>query len=102
MASFPLFLQGLWVSRITKEVGSEILIYSGVFSYVVGGVAVLMYFWPVSVVVGSLFLTVVVYILLGLGQAKIEARLFRQTVNEYLTIGTIVFLIMLLSTNWHG
>ncbi|OGM31200.1 hypothetical protein A2803_01860 [Candidatus Woesebacteria bacterium RIFCSPHIGHO2_01_FULL_44_21] len=102
VASFPLFLQGLWVSRITKEVGSEILIYSGVFSYVVGGVAVLMYFWPVSVVVGSLFLTVVVYILLGLGQAKIEARLFRQTVNEYLTIGTIVFLIMLLSTNWHG
>ena len=102
VASFPLFLQGLWVSRITKEVGSEILIYSGVFSYVVGGVAVLMYFWPVSVVVGYLFLTVVVYILLGLGQAKIEARLFRQTVNEYLTIGTIVFLIMLLSTNWHG
>lgn len=102
VVSFPLFLQGLWVSRITRDVGREVLVYSAVFSYIVGGMALLIYFWPVSVVVGSLFLTVGVYVLLGLGQAKIEGRLFRQTITEYLAVGGLVFLVMLFSTNWHG
>lgn len=102
IVSFPLFLQGLWVSKITRDIGKEVLVYSMVFSYIVAGMALLIYFWPVSVVVGSLFLTVGVYVLLGLGQAKIEARLFKQTITEYLAVGGLVFLIMLFSTNWHG
>jgi hypothetical protein len=72
------------------------------FSYVLGTGGMMLYFWPVSVVVGSLFLTVAVYVLLGLGQAKIEGRLFKQTVYEYLTVGIVVFLLMLLSTSWKG
>ncbi len=102
LVSFPLFLQGLWVSRITKEVGREVFTYSVVFSYVVGSMASLLYFWPVTVVVGSLFLTVTVYILLGLGQAKLEGRLFKRSATEYMLVGAIVFVIMFFSTNWHG
>lgn len=102
VTSFLLFLQGLWVSRITKEIEKGLLIYSGVFSFVLCSTAAVLYFWPVTVVVGSLFLTVVVYMLLGLGQAKLEGRLFRRTASEYLTVGVVVFIIMLFSTNWHG
>jgi hypothetical protein len=100
--SFPMFLQGLWISKITKEIGKELTIYSVVFSWLLATGGALIYFWPVTVVVGSLFLTVAVYVLLGLGQAKLESRLFRQTVNEYLLVGAAVFLIMFFSTNWHG
>ena len=40
-----------------------------------GEIALSLYFWPVTVVVGSLFLTIAVYMLLGLANEKIEGRL---------------------------
>ena len=71
-------------------------------SLVVAEVAVTIFFWPVSVVVGSLFLTVFVYMLLGLGQADLEGRLFSQTIREYLVVGVLVFFGMILATHWGG
>jgi len=100
LVSFPLFLQGLWASRITKEVSREMVFHSAIFCYIIGTIGLMLYFWPVTVVVGSLFLTVAVYVLLGLGQAEFEGRLFKQTVYEYLVVGILVFVVMLLSTSW--
>mgnify|MGYP007068819467 CR=1 FL=1 len=60
----------------------------------------LLYFWPISVVEGAIFLTVVMYVLLGLGQSEHEGRLFKQTVREYLVVGIIVFLAMIVITSW--
>ncbi len=65
-----------------------------------GEVALGLAFLPVTVVVGSLFMTVAMYMLLGLGQAKLESRLFSQTVREYLVVGTLVFIGMFLATHW--
>lgn len=101
VSSFPLFIQGLWVSKLTREIEKELLVYSAIFSLLIAQGGLMLYFWPVTVVVGSLFLTVGVYVLLGLGQAKLEGRLFKQTVNEYLTIGVAVFIVMFLFTSWH-
>ena len=70
------------------------------FSLALAEIAVSLFFWPVTVVVGSLFLTVALYMLLGLGQASIEERLFGQTVREYLVVGLVVFLGMFLATRW--
>jgi len=100
--SLFIFLQGLWVSAIErKELKMEkIFLYSFVFALFISQISALLYFWPVTVVVGSIFLTVGVYILLGLGQAQLEDRLFKQTVQEYLLIGIFVFVIMFLATNW--
>jgi hypothetical protein len=78
----------------------EILISSAISSLVVGEAALALYFWPVTVVVGSLFLTISVYMLLGLGQAKIEGRLFPQTVREYFIVGLLVFVGMFIATRW--
>lgn len=100
--SFPLFLQGLWVSVLDRHLSVEMILYSLVLSTGVVQVQVMLYFWPVSVVVGSIFLTVAIYILLGLGQAQMEGRLFKKTLKEYLTIGLIVFIAMLAATKWGG
>lgn len=100
--SFPLFVQGFWVVPLEKEFSSELFTISAISSVVVGEIAVSLHFWPVSVVVGSLFLTVAVYMLLGLGQARLEARLFVQTVREYLLVGVLVFLGMFFATRWGG
>jgi hypothetical protein len=99
---FPLFLQGLWMSKLESVVTGELLLMSLVFSYCVGVISMVMYFWPVSVVVGSLFLTVSVYELLGLGQVELEGKLFGRTVREYLMVGVLVFFSMLMATSWRG
>ena len=100
--SFPIFFQGFWTSSLNRDYERNVFNISFYSSMIVGEIAAMLYFWPVTVVVGSLCLTVVVYILLGLGQAKIETRLFYQTVREYLLVGILVFIAMFLSTHWAG
>lgn len=102
VTSFTLFIQGLWTGRLTRSFKGDFAIQSVIFSYFLTIVSVLLHFWPVTVIVGSIFLTVGTYILLGLGQAEQEGRLFRQTVREYLGFGIAVFIIMFLVTSWRG
>jgi len=99
---FPLFLQGLWSSILTSHITKQTLLYSVVFSLIIGFLSVSFYFWPVSIVVGSLFYTVCSYMLLGLGQAQIELRLFKQTIREYLYVGLLVLISILFATNFRG
>lgn len=98
--SFPLYLQGYWAIPLEKEFSKNIFIISLVSSLVTTEVAVALYFWPVTVVVGSLFLTVTFYMLLGLGQAKLDQRLFSSTIREYLVVGLLVFVAMFFATHW--
>lgn len=102
VVSFFLFLQGLWVSSLEKKElkMDRVFIYSLIFAFAITQISILLYFWPVTVVVGSIFLTIGIYILLGLGQAQLEGRFFKQTVQEHLLVGLIVFIIMFLATNW--
>ena len=100
--SFPLFLQGFWTIPLDKKITKDLLNISLVSSLVVGEIAVSLFFWPATLVVGSIFLTVAVYVLLGLGQARLEQRLFSQTVKEYLLVGILVFVGMFFATHWGG
>jgi hypothetical protein len=100
LISLPLYLQGFWSFDLENSLSKKILTMSLVSSLVMAEVAAIIFFWPVGVVVGSLFLTVTAYILLGLGQAEIEGRLFVQTVREYLMVGFSVLIGMFLTTHW--
>lgn len=100
LISLPIYVQGFWSIILSKEFSRELLNNSLIASLVTAEMALSLYFWPVTVVVGSLFLTVTLYILLGLGQARFEARLFKQTTREYLIVGALVFIGMLLATRW--
>ncbi len=100
LLSFPLFLQGFWAVPLEREFSKEIFALSVISSLIIGEIAAALFFWPVTVVVGSLFLTVAVYMLLGLGQARLEDRLFSQTIREYLVVGILVFIGMFFATHW--
>jgi hypothetical protein len=100
VVSFPLFLQGYWSVVLDKKFSKDVFVISLIATIVMVETATVLFFWPVSVVVGSLFLTVTFYILLGLGQSKIEGRLFSTTVREHLTVGALVFIAMFLATHW--
>ena len=98
--SFPIFLQGLWQIPLSVRLSHDLLFLSLISSLIITELTVSLYFWPVSVVVGSLFLTVAVYILLGLGQSKLEERLFQKTVREYLVRAAAVLVGLFLGTRW--
>lgn len=100
--SFLLLAQGFWVIPLEKLFSKDLFLLALASSLVLAELSIAIFFWPTSVVVGSLFLTIALYLLLGLGQAKLEGRLFSQTVREYLTLGVLVFLGMFLATRWGG
>lgn len=101
-SSFPLYLQGYWSVLLEKSISKDLIGLSLASSIVTAEIGAALYFWPVSVVVGSLFLTVFFYVLLGLGQAKLDERLFSSVVREHLIVGTLVLIAMLFATHWGG
>ncbi len=100
IVSFFLFFQGMWSVQLDEKPNRELMMTSIIPAIVVTQTVISIFFWPVTVVVGSLFLIVVVYVLLGLIQSLREGRLFAQTIREYLTLGILVFIGMLLATHW--
>lgn len=97
---FPLYLQGFWTVLLEKKFSKDLLVLSAVCSLVTAEISSVLYFWPVTVTVGSLFLTVSFYVLLGLGQAKLDGRLFSSVVREHLIVGTLVLIAMFFATHW--
>lgn len=100
--SFAIFIQGLWVSKLGKNISWELIRYSAVSTYIIALVSLMLYFWPVTVISGSLGLTVTMYVLLGLAQLRLEGRLFKQTTREYLGIGIFVLFVIFMATHWRG
>jgi hypothetical protein len=100
LASFPLLYQGFWSVKLDKKFSNDVLKISLIATLVMGEIAASLFFWPVTVVVGSLFLTASCYMLLGLGQAELEGRLFHQTIREHLYVGIAVFIGMFFATHW--
>jgi len=100
ISSSLLFLQGFWSVELEKKVSKEIVSLTLISSLIIAQIAIIMFFWPVTVVVGSLFLTSFIYLLLGLGQAKLEERLFPTTIREYITLGLVVLAGMFFATHW--
>ncbi|MEK7550746.1 MAG: hypothetical protein AAB535_03100 [Patescibacteria group bacterium] len=100
--AFLLYFQGFWAVNLVKTFSVDLVVLSLISSIIVGEIATVLYFWPVTVVVGALFLTVAVYVLLGLGQAKVEGRLFPAILREHVIVGILVFFAMFFATHWGG
>ena len=102
VVSLPLMLQGLWSINLEEKITFRLWFYSFALSLVLAELGLVFSFWPVTVVVGSLVLTTVFYITLGLAQHDLSERLFSRTINEYLSVGLTVMAVILLTTHWGG
>ncbi len=102
LITFPLVLQSLWSIELTDEVSPAALNLAIVTSVVAGELIFVISFWPITVTVGSLFLTTALYVILGIMQASLQGRLFRKTLREYMIVGIIVFVAAYLSSKWGG
>lgn len=102
LVTLPIFLQGYWSITLQKRLSINIVNLTLISALVCAQIATCLFFWPVSVAVGSLFLTLTAYVLLGLGQAHLEGRLFSETVRDYIIVAALVFFGMYFFTSWSG
>jgi len=91
---FPLFMQGLWCSTLEDGISRKVFGYTVMASVLVTQMALVLSFWLVDVAMGSIFMSMTVYVLLGMYQHKLEGRLFQKTIQEYIGFGLIVFFIV--------
>ncbi len=102
LVTFPLALHGLWCVKLNESVTRGLLYFSLIISLILLQAGLTLSFWPVSVATGSLFLTAVLYVTLGLCQHYLDDRLYARTIREYLLVGSVVLLTMYLTTSWGG
>lgn len=100
--AWPLFLQNLWSFTLEEKITPAIWQFSIAGALVVSQLSLMISFWPVTVTVGSLFLTTILYISLGIMQAFLLGRLFNKTIREFLMVGLVVFVAVFLSARWGG
>lgn len=102
LVSLPLALPGLWCINLEDKITKRLALHAQIISFVQAEIALIISFWPVTVVVGSLALTSVLYITLGLAQHQLSGRLFKKTVNEYIIVAAVIFVVIFLTTHWGG
>ena len=98
--TLPLGLQGLWSVTLEENLHRKTLGYTFFLALAVSQIALVLSFWPLTITMASLALTTVFYVLLGIAQADLQERLFRQTIYEYLGFGLLVLLTLVLTTRW--
>lgn len=99
--SFLLIMQIIW-SIDMEGLSGVIWVYSAILSLVVGEVALVLSFWPISNSMASLVLSTIMFITMGVSTHTLRERLNRGMVLEYLAWGVLIFLVATITTSWTG
>lgn len=99
--SLFLILQILWTIDM-EEITNLLIVYSVILSLLIAELGLVLSFWPISQAMCSLILSTSLFITLGISTHTIRDRLTRDLIWEYVSWGTIIFLIATLTTSWTG
>lgn len=98
--SLPLFFQSIWNIELKEKISKVELFFIGSMAFLAGQTAYVISFWPLSILLYSLFLVSFFYITVGLVQHHLSGRLFKKTVREYLQIAVVVLIVTFLTAGW--
>ena len=98
IASFLLTISSLWSVEVGEKLSRRVLILSLYIAIFMGVFAIVITFWPVTLAVSSLFLTTMLYCLVGVTQHSLSERLFDKTIWEYIVVGGVVIITMLITS----
>lgn len=99
--SYLLTAQSIWAATLDPSLKRNAL-WTFALSLCLMQVTIILWFWPSSATVISIFLTGFFYTIVGLSQVWFEKRLFRGVMWEYIWVAVIVFFILVLFTSWRG
>lgn len=99
MVSFLLLLPALWSVELSAKLNSRVVGFSLGLAVAIGLLAMAICFWPISTSVGSLFLSTMLYVMMGLSQHYFSERLLPRTAFEYVIVGIVVTITMLFTAS---
>ena len=97
--SFPIILASLWNYTLEKSLKSNFIWTASLTGLIIESASIL-WFWPSTPTLISLFLTGIFYTLVGLSQAWFEKRLFRGVIVEYFWVSIVTFAVLIFFTIW--
>ncbi|MCL5113654.1 MAG: hypothetical protein M1372_00590 [Patescibacteria group bacterium] len=101
LLSFPLILHAIWTYTLERKLFAQAYSILGLTLCLIE-VGSILWFWPSTSTILAIFLTGVFYIIVGLYQVWLERRLFKSIMWEYIWVGSIVFITLILFTSWLG
>lgn len=99
-AAFLLSFQSLWAYTEDRENTKEVTFYSAFIALMMGELAVSLIIWPVTAAIYAIFLTGLFYVYLGLTHTWLEKRLFKSVLWEYVWVGVLSVLFLILFAKW--
>lgn len=98
--TFLMNIQSLWTYSLDKSQIKEIAMYSFFVAFAILQLSYVLVMWPVTASVYSLFLTGIFYTYSGLCHAWLERRLFKGILWEYIWVGFISVLFLVIFSKW--
>lgn len=99
--TFFLTIHSIWTYSLDKPLSWH-LFWDFALALTIGELSAVLWFWPSSPTIISLFLTGFFYTIVGISHAWLEKRLFKGVLWEYVWVGVIIFCILILFTSWSG
>lgn len=100
VTAWPLALSTLWSINLEEKLTRPVIWGSHAVSWSLFIFSLMISFWPVTIIVATLFLVTGLYVGLGIGQQFLAGRLFKKTLSEYLWVGIIVLLTVFFLARW--
>lgn len=98
--SFLINIQSLWTYSLDATQVRDITLFSAAISISILMLSFVLVLWPVTASVYSLFLTGIFYTYSGLCHAWLERRLFKGILWEYVWVGFISILFLVIFSKW--
>lgn len=99
--SYLMATQFLWSYIEEREQGGrEITVFSGVIGLMMTELSFVLSLWPVTPAIYAIFLTGIFYTYSGLSHVWIERRLFKGILWEYVWVGILSILFLIIFSKW--
>lgn len=100
LLSFFLSYPVMWSVNLDTRIQKTTMTLTMILALVISELSIALAFWPASPTVAALFISGNFYTFVGLAQAWLERRLFKNTFWEYVGVAIIVFLVLITRTKW--
>lgn len=97
VASGLMLLPALWSVKLEERLQHQLVAFCLTLGFLQALLALSISFWPISQAVSALFLTTMLYVYLGISQHYFQERLFKKTAWEYIIVGMVVLVTMLVT-----
>jgi hypothetical protein len=100
LTHYPLILMSLWSVKLDDFIDRDLLIYSLLASISLFEFALIISLIPFQLWHSSLFVTSLLYLILGVMNSFLRGRLFKSTITEYSLVGALFALMFLVLFPW--